>query len=78
MRGLPKALYCYKKMDQFVLIMRVGLDSRSRPPAENCIAAIAIEENTSDSKSTKIVKFLLLDFHYVCVEGLALAHQKPH
>ena len=41
-------------MDQFVFIMRLGLDSRSRPTAESCNATIAVEENTSDSKSTKI------------------------
>ena len=45
-------------MDQFVVIMRLGLDLRSRLPAESCNAAIAVEENTSESESTKIVKFL--------------------
>ena len=49
-------------MDQFVSIMRVGPDSRSRPIAESCNAASAVEENSSDSKYTKIVQFLLLDF----------------
>ena len=42
--------------------MWVGLDFRSRPTAESCSAAIAVEENTSESESIKIVKFLLLDF----------------
>ena len=42
--------------------MRVVLDSRSRPNAESCNATIGVEVNTSDSESTKIVKFLLLDF----------------
>ena len=54
-------------MDQFVPIMRVGLDSRSRPTAESCNAAIAIEENTSDSESTKIVKFLIALFCIITV-----------
>ena len=50
-------------------------DSRSRPTAESCNAAIAVKENTSDSKSAKITKFLFLDFaSYVGVEGVALAH----
>ena len=44
-------------MDQFVSIMQVGQDKKSTPTAENCNAAIADEENTSDSKSAKIVKF---------------------
>ena len=35
--------------------MRVGLDLRSRPTAESCIAAVAVEENTLDPESTKIV-----------------------
>ena len=49
-------------------------DSRSRPTAESCNAAIAVKENTSDSKSAKITKFLFLDFaSYVGVEGVALA-----
>ena len=43
-------------------IMRAGLNSRSRPTAESCNSAIVAEENTSDSESTKIAKFLLLDF----------------
>ena len=53
-----------KKMDRFVVILQLGLDSRSRPAAESCHthAAIAVEENTSESESTEIVKFLLLDF----------------
>ena len=59
-------------MDQFASIMQVGLDSRPRPTAESCNAAIAVEENTSESESAKIVKILLLDFaSYVGVEGLA-------
>ena len=45
-------------MDQFVIIMQAGLDWRSRPIAESCNAAIAVEKNTSDSELTKIVKFL--------------------
>ena len=51
-----KALQCIvvklvtKKRNQFVSIMRIGQDSRSRL------------ENTSDSESTKVIKFLLLDF----------------
>ena len=49
-------------MDQFVSIMQVGLDLRSKPTAESCNAAIAVEGKTSDSESNKIVKFLLLDF----------------
>ena len=49
-------------MDQFVFMMQVGLDSRSKPTAESSYAALAVEENTSNSESTKIVKFLLLDF----------------
>ena len=49
-------------MDQFVCIMQVGLDSRSRPTAESCNAANAVEEITSDSESTTVVKILLLDF----------------
>ena len=32
-------------MDQFVFVMRVGLDSRSWQIAESCNAAIAVEEN---------------------------------
>ena len=46
-----------QKMDQFVSMMRVGLDSRSRPTAESCNTAIAVEENTSDSESTKLLNF---------------------
>ena len=42
--------------------MRVDLDWRSRPTAESGNAAIAVEENTSDSESTNIVKFWFLDF----------------
>ena len=62
-------------MNQFVSIWQVGLDSRSRPTAESCNAETAVEENSSDSESAKIVKFLFLDFaSYVGVEGLALAH----
>ena len=49
-------------MDQFVSIMRVGPDSKSRPIGESCNAAIAVEKNSLDSESSKIVKFLLLDF----------------
>ena len=52
--------------------MRVGLDSRSRPTAESCNAAIAVEENASDSN---FYRSILL--HNVGVEGLALAYQKP-
>ena len=44
-------------MDQFVSIMQVSLELSSRPIAESCNAAIAVEENTSASESTKIVKF---------------------
>ena len=58
--------------------MRVGLDSKSKPTAESCKAAIAVEDNISDSESTKIVQFhssILL--HNVGVEGLALVHRKP-
>ena len=51
-----------QKMDQFVSIMRVGLDLRSRPTAESCNTAIAVEKNTSDYESTKIVEFLLCNF----------------
>ena len=59
-------------MDQFVSIMRVGLDLRSRPTAESCNAAIAVEENTSDSESTKIVTFFCsILLHNIGVEGLA-------
>ena len=40
--------------------------SRPRPKiktnSESCNAALAVEENTIDSKSTKVVKVLLLDF----------------
>ena len=58
--------------------MRLGLDSRLRPTAEICNDAISVEENTSYFEPTKIIKFLLLDLlHNVCVEGLALAHEKP-
>ena len=49
-------------MDLFVSIMREGLDSRSRPTGESYNAAIAVEENTLDFESNKIVKFLLLEF----------------
>ena len=49
-------------MNQFVSMMRVGLDSRSKPTAESSNVALAVKENTSNSESTKIVKFLLLDF----------------
>ena len=49
-------------MHQFVSIMQVGLDLKSKPTAESCNVAIAVEENPSNSESTKIVKFLLLDF----------------
>ena len=42
--------------------MRVGLDSRSKPTAENCNVALAIAENASDYESTKIVKFLFLNY----------------
>ena len=37
-------------------------ESRSRPTAKSSNVAIAVEENTSESKLVKIVKFLLLDF----------------
>ena len=37
-------------------MLRVGLDLRSRPTAESCNAAITVEENISDHKSTKTVK----------------------
>ena len=44
-------------------MMRAGLDSRSKPVAESCNAAITVEDNTLNSaESNKIVKFLLLDF----------------
>ena len=42
--------------------MQVGLDWRSRPSADSGNAAIVVEENTSDSESTKIVKFILFYF----------------
>ena len=42
--------------------MRVGLDLRSRPTAQSCNVTTAVEENTSDSESTKIVIVLQLDF----------------
>ena len=65
-------------MDQFVFIMRLSLGSRSRPTTENYNAAIAVEENTSDSESAKVVKFYCsILLHNLGVEGLALAHQKP-
>ena len=48
MKGLQKAWYYYSdclppppKMDQFVSVMQVGQDSRWRPIAESCNAAIA-------------------------------------
>ena len=46
-----------QKIDQFVSVMGEGLDSRSRPTAESCNAVIAVEENTSDSESTKLLNF---------------------
>ena len=65
------------KMDQFVFVMREDLDSRSRPTAKSCNAAIAVKGNTSDSESTKLLNFdcsILL--HNVGVKGRALVHQK--
>ena len=57
--------------------MREGLDSRLRPIAESCNAAIAVKGNASDFESTKIVKFFCsILLHNFGVEGLALAHQK--
>ena len=58
-------------MDQIVSIMRVGLDSRSRPTAENCNAAITFADNASDSN---FYRSSLL--HNVGGEGLAIEHQK--
>ena len=49
-------------MNEFGSIMQAGLDLRSRPTAESCNAAIAVEANISDYEQTKIVKFLLLNF----------------
>ena len=74
MRGLPKARYYIRlsqKVDQFVCIMRIGLDSLSRPTAESCNAANDVEENVSDSNF-----YCSILLHSVSVEGLALAHQK--
>ena len=42
--------------------MRVGLDLRSKQTGKSSNAALAVEENTSNYESTKIVKCLLLDF----------------
>ena len=52
-------------------IMRVGLDSRSRPTAESCNTAITFAENASDSN---FYRSSLL--HNVGGEGLAIEHQK--
>ena len=65
-------------MDQFVSTMWEGLDSRSRPTAESCKAAIAVEEITSDSELTKMLNLdcsILLP--NVGVKGFAFSHQKP-
>ena len=42
--------------------MRIDLDSRLRPTTDSCNAAIAVEENISNSELTKIIKFLKLYF----------------
>ena len=52
--------------------MRVGLDLRSRLTAESCNAAIAVEENASDSNF-----YCSILLYNVGDKGLALAHQKP-
>ena len=66
MRGLPKVYSIIIK-----IITRIGsfcVCNASRPRLEiktycwSYNAAIAVEEKTLDSESTKIVKFLLVDF----------------
>ena len=50
---------------------QVGLDSRSRRTAKSCNAAIAVEENTSDSESAKLLNFYCsILLHALVFKGL--------